>query len=138
VRPERTRAWIAFFCWLAGACDAATGFLLVAAPGLALRLMRVSPAPAEPIYLRFIGVFVGGVGVAYLYPWVVERSRRWLRVAAVLEITAGLRLAVGIFVLLSVASGALVPAWLVVAATDLGLAAAQILMLAGRAVAEEV
>lgn len=123
------RTWVALFCWLAGACDGATGLLLVASPRLALELMGVAPAPVEPIYLRFVGVFVGGVGLAYLYPWALARSRRWLRVLTVLEVTTGLRLAVGAFVVASVAAGTLVPGWLVVAVTDLGLAAAQIVLL---------
>jgi hypothetical protein len=137
IARDRRRAGVALFCWLAGACDGATGLLLVASPRVALDLMRVAPAPAEPIYLRFVGVFVGGVGFAYLYPWVLARSRRWLRIVTVLELTTGLRLAVGIFVVASVAAGALVPAWLVVAVTDLGVAAAQVFLLGRRVAGEE-
>jgi len=126
VTSGASRRSIAVLCSLAGACDASTGLLLVAAPLIVLDLMGVAPAPAEPIYLRFIGVFVGGVGLAYLYPWIGARARRRARVATVLEATAALRLAVGAFVLASVWARALPAAWLLVAATDVGVAVAQI------------
>jgi hypothetical protein len=115
------------FCLLAGGGDAATGLLLVAAPALVLHLLGLPPA-ADPVLLRFVGVFVGCVGLAYLYPWMLDGSGR--RLETVLEITAGVRLAVALFLGVAVAVGALRSPWLTVGAYDALLAAAQIGLLA--------
>jgi hypothetical protein len=120
------------FCFIAGLCDASTGALLVAAPALTLRLMGIEPAPSDPTLLRFVGVFVGGVGLSYLYPWALDARRREDRVWTVLEVSAGLRLLVAAFVLSSVATGALVPRWSMVAVTDLAFALAQLAWIARR------
>jgi hypothetical protein len=113
------------FCFLAGLCDAVTGLLLVAAPALTLRLMGIEPAPEDPTFLRFVGVFVGGVGLSYLYPWLLDARRREERIWTVLEVSAGLRLMVAVFVAANVATGALVARWSLVAVTDLGFALVQ-------------
>jgi hypothetical protein len=120
------------FCFIAGLCDASTGVLLVAAPALTLRLMGIEPAPSDPTFLRFVGVFVGGVGLSYLYPWALDARRREERVWTVLEVTAGLRLLVAAFVLSSIATGALVARWSMVASTDLAFALAQLAWIARR------
>jgi hypothetical protein len=120
------------FCFIAGLCDASTGVLLVAAPALTLRLMGIESAPADPTFLRFVGVFVGGVGLCYLYPWLLDARRREERVWTVLEVSAGLRLLVAAFVLTSVATGALVARWSMVAVTDLAFALAQLAGIARR------
>lgn len=117
------------YCLAAGACDAATGLLLVAAPALTLRLMGISALPAEPIFLRFVGVFVGAVGLAYLYPFWLDPARRLARLTGVLEMTALVRLLVGTFVAMSLVLGALALPWASVALTDLGLATAQLVLL---------
>lgn len=121
--------WLKLFCLAAGACDATTGLLLVAAPALTLRLMGISDLPAEPIFLRFVGVFVGAVGLAYLYPFWLDPARRLARLTGVLEITALVRLLVGTFVAASLVLGALALPWVSVALTDLGLATAQLVLL---------
>ena len=120
------------FCFIAGLCDATTGLLLVLAPALTLRLMGIEPAPSDPTFLRFVGVFVGGVGLSYLYPWALDARRREERVWTVLEVSAGLRLLVAAFVLTSVATGALVARWSMVAATDLAFALVQLAWIARR------
>jgi hypothetical protein len=119
------RRLITVYCLLAGSCDAATGVLLVSAPLWTLGLMGVAPV-AEPVFLQWIGVFVGGIGLLYFYPFLLggEARRR-----VVLEATALLRLLVAAFVLVSVVRGALAAAWLSVFATDLTLAAVQIVLL---------
>ncbi|MCP3962635.1 MAG: hypothetical protein GY719_32755 [bacterium] len=118
---------IRVYCLLAGACDAATGALLVSAPIWTLNLMRIAQVPAEPIYMRFIGTFVGGVGLAYLVPFVI-RGGSQARLAAVLEVTALIRLCVALFLGVSIAGGALPAAWSTVLLTDLALGSAQIWM----------
>ncbi|MDY7094572.1 MAG: hypothetical protein SX243_16495 [Acidobacteriota bacterium] len=125
--PRRT--WARAYCLLAGLCDASTGLLLVALPAPTLALMRIPRAPVELVWLQWIGVFVGAVGLAYLYPFVLGSEGRDERLKTVLEITAGVRLAVGVFVLWAVGSGRLPAPWLSVAATDLLLAAVQLWLL---------
>ncbi len=119
---------IAVYCLLAGACDAVTGALLVSAPIATLRLMGIAELPVEPIYMRFIGVFVGSVGLAYLYPFLF-RGGSVSRQTVVLEVTALVRLGVALFLGVSIARAALAPAWSIVLLTDLALATAQIWML---------
>ncbi len=123
-----SRRLITFYCLLAGTCDAVTGALLVSAPIATLELMGVAELPAEPIYMRFIGVFVGGVGLAYWYPFLY---RGWSsgRLTVVLEVTALVRLCVALFLGVSIARGLLAPAWSIVLLTDLTLASVQIWML---------
>ena len=118
------------FCIAAGACDTTTGLLLLLAPLAALRLMRIPAAPLEPVFVRFIGAFVFGVGFSYLRPFFDrDPARREARLAAMLDVTAFVRTAVGTFVAAAIVARALHPAWASVAATDLVLAAAQFTML---------
>ena len=119
----------ALFCLFAGGGDAATGFLLLSAPALVLHLLGIKPPPGDDILLRFVGVFVGYVGLAYLYPWLyVDRIRRTQRMVAAVEITSGIRLAVASFLGIAVLGGHMELPWLavggydaVVAVTQLGL-----------------
>lgn len=120
--PTRVRA----LAWIAGASDLATGLLLLAVPALTLRLMRV-PAVAYDslVWLRWIGVFVAGVGALYFYPWLTDATGRAVRLRVVFEVTALVRAAVALFVLAAAMTGVLAPAWLPVALFDGGLAALQ-------------
>lgn len=119
----------ALFCLFAGGGDAVTGLLLVAAPRLVLRLLGIALPAADLVLLRWIGVFVACVGCAYLYPWLLGAGlRRRLRTAA--EITAGVRLAVALFIGIAVASGGLEAPWTTVGVYDALVAAAQIGLLA--------
>jgi hypothetical protein len=124
------RRRIAFlYCALAGACDSLTGLLLVFVPLVTLDLMRITTTPAEPVYLRFIGAFVAGVGVSYLYPF-LARDRGGLehRLSIVLEVTALVRIGIAAFVTFAIAAGDLSMGWSTVVITDVGLATAQILV----------
>lgn len=113
------------FCVLAGGGDALTGLLLLAAPGLVLRLLGL-PAPADGLALvRFVGVFVACVGLAYFY----GLSRRYRLVPAI-EMTAGIRLAVGLFLGVAATVGELEPPWLLIGAYDAIVATAQLGLLA--------
>jgi hypothetical protein len=117
----------ALFCLFAGGGDAATGLLLLIAPGLVLRLLGITVPGDNLILLRFVGVFVGSVGLAYLYPWLLRGESR-LRTA--IEITAGVRLAVALFLGFAVLTGQLDLPWATVGAYDALVATAQIGLLA--------
>lgn len=118
--------WLGLYCLVAGLCDAGTGLALVLFPQATLDLLRL-PAVAEPIYLRFVGVFVAQTGLAYLYPW-------WRRtgegtpppVAVLFELTALARLSVATFLGVALVAGSLATPWLLVLVTDLVLALAQV------------
>lgn len=123
-RPRRRPALLALLA-AAGLGDTVTGLALVAAPEAVLRLLAIPTAGADPFALRFVGVFVGCVGLAYLYPFALAPARRGARLAAAIETTAGIRLAVAAFLVVSVATGR--PAgWLVVAGVDAAIALAQL------------
>ncbi|MCU0781473.1 MAG: hypothetical protein MUF04_10295 [Akkermansiaceae bacterium] len=101
--------------------DALTGLLLVAAPAETLCLLGIRPPGAEAlVYLSWMGVFVGAVGLSYGLALLDPR-----RGPVVWAFTALVRVLVGAFVIARVASGELVMNWLVVAATDLLVAVVQ-------------
>lgn len=120
------RAALAFVV-AAGFADLATGVGLLTWPQLVLAALSL-PAPAELIYLRFVGVFVAGVGLAYLYPFAY--AEREYRLHAALEWTAGVRLAVALFLAVAVAAGKLGGAWLLVGTFDAVVALVQLGLLA--------
>jgi len=127
-KPPITGTIVLRFCMLAGLCDGLTGLLLVIAPNVTLGLMGIEPT-TEPILIRFIGVFVGGIGAAYWHPWWGHTStlvNRETGLRTLLEITALCRIAVGLFVTVAILQGALALPWWLVAATDLALASAQL------------
>lgn len=106
------------FCVAVGASDAGTGALLVGVPGFVLAVPGI-PLPVETVYLRLVGVFVSAVGLTYLYPLLLsDRAAGRARLIAALEWTAGVRLAVALFVAVAVAVGALARAWLLVGFFD--------------------
>ena len=118
------------FCLVAGGGDAATGLLLVAAPALVLRLLGIASS-GDLAYLRFVGVFVGCVGLAYLFPWLSrDGARRSRRMVSAVEMTAAVRLAVALFLGVAVAVGALDPPWATVGVYDAVVAVAQLGLLA--------
>lgn len=124
---------VRIYCLLAGSGDFLTGLLLVAAPLFTLRLMGIASIPAEPVYLRFVGAFVGGVGALYLYPFALSAARRAQRLDTVLEATALVRIVVALVVGGCIASGTLEVRWITVALTDAVLAAVQIGILSRQA-----
>ena len=117
--------WV--YCLVAGGGDALTGFLLMVAPELVLRLMGIAP-PMELVHLRFIGAFVTGVGLSYGLPFLAsdDTSRR-VRLLAVFDTSALIRFLVGAFVFIALIQGDLARAWSTVAVTDLALASFQVL-----------
>lgn len=114
------------FCLLAGSGDVATGLLLVAAPGLVLQLLGIARPEGSLALLRFVGVFVGCVGLSYLYPWLRGRFYRGRRLAAVLEMTAGFRLAVVLFLGVAIAVDEMGLPWMTVGVYDAAVALVQL------------
>lgn len=123
-RPGRAAA---LFCLVAGGGDALTGLLLLMAPLLVLSLLGIAKPGASAVpLLRFVGVFVGCVGLTCLYPWLFRGTRRERRLRAAVEITAGFRLAVALFLGLAVSVGVMQPGWLLVAGYDGSVALLQL------------
>ena len=116
------------YCLAAGACDVATGLLLVAAPRFTLSLMGVADALSEPAWMRFIGAFVLGVGSIYLYG-IAREPRGGARLTHLMEATALVRAVVAVFTGWAIVAGELSPAWASVCATDAIFATAQVALL---------
>lgn len=120
----KTKTRARFLALGAGTMDLATGAGLVIAPAWTLARMGVDAPGAEAlVFLRWVGAFVGAVGASYLVALARGGDGRPLR--EVFVTTLLFRLAAGGYCAAAVATGALGPRWLVVAAIDLGLAAAQ-------------
>jgi hypothetical protein len=105
---------------LTGLSDTSTGLLLMAAPELTLRWMKLHSAAADTLpFLSYIGVFVLSVGLACLYgAWLVVQRGPADKLEVVWILTAITRGSVAIFVAAQVASAALEPGWSTVALTD--------------------
>ena len=114
---------------LTGLSDTSTGLLLLAAPQLTLRLMKLHAAPDTLPFLSYIGVFVLSVGLACLYGgWLAIMRGTADKLEVVWLLTAITRALVAVFVLVAVSSGSLEPGWTAVAFTD---AAFSLLQFAG-------
>jgi len=113
------RSYLFGYQCLTGLSDSSTGLLLIFAPALTLRLMRVQvPADALP-YLSYIGAFVLSVGLACFYGALLTRRILFAQqLEVVWLLTAITRGCVALFVIANVLSGHLAPGWLPVAATD--------------------
>lgn len=118
--------------WLTGLSDTSTGFLLLAAPALTLRLMGLHALPASSmVFVSYVGAFVLSVGLACLYgAWLLTRPGAGAKLEVVWLLTAVTRGAVALFVVSSVATGSLEKGWLTVAASDGVLALLQVVGLA--------
>ncbi len=116
---------------LTGLSDTSTGLLLIAAPALTMRLMKLHVAAESQPFLSYIGVFVLSVGIACLYGAVLARSAISAdKLEVVWLLTAITRGLVAVFVVAKVASGALEPGWSTVALTDGAFALLQFIGLA--------
>jgi len=104
---------------LTGFSDTATGALLIAAPALMLRLMRLHVSADAIPFLSFIGAFVLSVGLSCLYGGLlVGRAGCVPRLESVWLLTAITRSAVAVFVVSNVLAGTLETGWLSVALCD--------------------
>ena len=124
---SRARMLLEFYQVAAGLSDTSTGVLLLAAPLWTLHLMHVSQAATPAVFDSFIGAFVLGVGLTYL--WIALRHWRGLASEAEWEsqwrCTALIRSCVAVFLFAEVAAGHMESAWGVVAVSDAALAAIQ-------------
>lgn len=118
--------WVRVVALGAGWMDTLTGTGLVIFPAATLRAMQVMPPAQEALeFVRFVGVFVGAVGLCYL-AGLQGGDRSRLRL--VLSLTRIFRLGAGLF------TGAMVlagwpPSWLAITVTDLGLVVLQTVIL---------
>lgn len=109
-----------------GAMDATTGILLVCCPAWVLGAIGVDSMGEESmVFLRWIGVFVGAVGMSYAFAFRGDGPAVW-------RFTALVRMLVAAFVTTNLFSGSLPPAWAGVAVTDAVVAGVQIVGLARR------
>jgi hypothetical protein len=112
--------WARGLCWGCLLGDGGAGLLLLAAPRAALARMGVSTLPAEPVYIRYIGVFVLFAGLSYALPLIRRDALR-----TVFELTLLLRVLVAAFVTAAMFLHALDPGWWSVPVYDGLLAAIQ-------------
>ncbi|GAA5484261.1 hypothetical protein [Haloferula sargassicola] len=106
--------------------DATTGLLLVFCPAWVLAALKIEGvSPESLVFLRWIGVFVGSVGLSY--GWALRGAGE-----TVWKFTALVRTLVAAFVTVSIVDGSLVPAWAGVAATDAVVAVVQMVGLRKR------
>lgn len=109
-----------------GAMDALTGLLLVLSPAFVLGLLGIAPPAAEALtFVSWIGIFVMAVGLSYAFALSSQPGRG----ETVWSFTALIRLLVALFLTVKITTGALVPAWGIVAASDAAVALVQILIL---------
>ena len=122
--------WAMRYATVVGAMDFLTGIALLIAPALTLDAMGASePGDAAVIFVRFVGVFVGCVGAAYLHGVLSRGSEFW----TMLRLTRLFRFAAGAFTGAAVLTRHLEPAWLAVTVTDLGCFAVQTWLLSREA-----
>jgi hypothetical protein len=108
-----------------GAMDTCTGFMLIAVPGLTLRLMSVPAVGTEALaFLSWMGVFIAGVGLSYA---LVLRGNR--EGETVWIFTAIVRLLVAVFLTARITSGSFSNAWALVAATDAVVGIVQLILI---------
>ena len=116
-----------FYQLAAGACDTATGLLLIFFPAFTLRRMGIREIPEALVFVSFIGAFVFAVGISYLAFSRLPRSARGVAIAETAWLITGLeRGCVGLFVAWACVRHSLEWAWITVSVVDLTLATFQI------------
>lgn len=108
-----------------GSMDALTGLLLVFTPALVLGLLGIDVPGNALVYLSWMGVFIGSVGLCYGLALI---RRDWIE--PVWWFTGMVRLWVAIFVTVKILQGGLDGLWFTVALADLGVALGQFAALA--------
>jgi Na+-driven multidrug efflux pump len=122
---NKTR-FLKFWSLMVGAMDALTGLLLILAPGLVLRMLRIEiPSPDVLVFLSWIGVFVMAVGLSYGFALRGRRSAG----ETVWMFTALVRMMVCVFLIIHMTLGDMALAWLPVALSDGLVAAVQFFIL---------
>ena len=126
MRSERT-TFIILLSLGAGLLDTTTGVLLVTVPAATLHLFGASmPGEGGDVLMRFVGAFVLGVGLSYLWGLATAGFEiRARRLHGVWGGTAAIRTCIAAFTLTAVATKHLEPAWLIVGFSDATLAVIQ-------------
>jgi hypothetical protein len=115
------------FSLTVGVLDFVTGFALLLAPAFTLEKMGAAPPSGDALeFVRFVGVFVGAVGAAYLWAIAMSDPAR-LRVTLIL--TTFFRTGAGLYTGIAVAVGTFDSAWLTVTATDVACVLIQVWLL---------
>jgi hypothetical protein len=116
---------IKFWSIAVGSMDAVTGILLIFFPLLVLQLLGIAAPSADAVvFLRWIGVFVCGVGLSYG----LALGHRF-RGETVWGFTALIRSLVAVFLLVQIVMGSVVPAWGLVGISDAFVAVVQVVIL---------
>jgi len=114
--------FIRFWSIAVGAMDACTGMLLIFTPAQVLALLQIPPIGNESmLFLRWIGVFVAGVGLSYLFALGRRGQGEMIWYA-----TALIRAMVAVFLTTSTLTGEMPMAWLAVAIADALVAVIQV------------
>jgi hypothetical protein len=117
--------FIKFWSIAVGSMDAVTGILLMFFPLHVLQMLGIAAPSADAVvFLRWIGVFVCGVGLSYG----LSLGRR-SRGETVWVFTALIRSLVAVFVLIQIMLDSLVPAWGLVGISDAFVAVVQVVIL---------
>jgi uncharacterized membrane protein YhaH (DUF805 family) len=111
---------------LTGLSDATTGVLLIFAPALTLRLMRLHEISSALSFLSFAGAFVLSIGIACLYGASLATREDFVpKLEVVWLLTAITRALVAIFITAKIVSGSFEVGWATVAVSDGALALIQ-------------
>jgi hypothetical protein len=107
--------FLKFWSVAVGSMDALTGVLMIFAPGLVLRLLKIDlPSPDALVFLSWIGVFVMAVGLSYGFALGKQSGSG----EAVWRFTALARILVAVFLTIQISKGSMAPAWVLVALSD--------------------
>lgn len=99
--------------------DTGTGALLCLAPLFTLRLMKIHPPQDAAPYIAYIGAFVFSVGLACLYGVrLLTKGEAAECMETLWLVTAIMRSAVAIYIVKSIVTGQLEPAWITIALFD--------------------
>lgn len=123
---------IGWFCLLS---DGMTGLMLLMTPLFALKMMGVEEVPAEPVLIRYIGVFVMCAGLFYAVPrFIRDTSQRLMAWKTIFICTGLLRVCIATFVAWALWQGLLGSGWLSIPVYDIVLALLQFAVLRRTAV----
>lgn len=107
--------FLKFWSVAVGSMDALTGLLLIFAPDLVLRLLKIeAPSSDAMVFLSWIGVFVMAVGLSYGLALGKHRGAG----QAVWTFTALVRILVTVFLIIQITKENMALAWAAVAFSD--------------------
>lgn len=126
-KPISWYSTIGWFCFFG---DGITGLMLLASPLFALKMMGVEEVPTDPVYIRYIGVFVMCAGLFYAVPrFSADEGQRLSAWQTVFVCTGVLRVCIALFVTWAMWQGLLGRGWSSVPVYDITLALIQFWLL---------